>query len=173
VQRTRWYPAAGHVARDFDDVLVLGTSRIAPSLVAKAGPWPLPSAVPFTPDYLAGYSALRYDVDPDAGLASAKTQMADVIEDDCKHDIGGDEQRVSHMDTSYAAIMFKLLLLPLWIASYVYAGKTFQVVVNANTGEVIGERPYSKLKITLAVIAGLIVAAAIITAIVLAKRHGH
>jgi NADH:ubiquinone oxidoreductase subunit 6 (subunit J) len=77
------------------------------------------------------------------------------------------------MDTSYASIMFKLLLLPLWIASYVYAGKTFQVVVNANTGAVIGERPYSKLKITIAVIVGLILIAAIITAIVLAKRHGH
>ena len=171
VQKTRWYPAAGHVARDFDDVLVLGTSRITPELVAKAGPWPLPNAVPYAADYLAGYSALRYDVDPDAGLANAKQQMAAVIEDDCEHDIGGDEQRVSSMDTAYASVMFKLLLLPLWIASYVYAGKTFQVVVNANTGAVIGERPYSKLKIALAVLAGLILAAAIITVIVLAKRR--
>jgi hypothetical protein len=32
------------------------------------------------------------------------------------------------------------------------------VFVNAHTGQVVGERPYSKVKIALAVVAGLIVA---------------
>lgn len=171
VQHTRWYPAAGHVTHDFDDVLVLGSTKIAPELVEKAGPWPLTAAVAFTPDYLAGYSALRYDVDPDAGLASAKGQMTEVVREDCRHDIGGDEQRVERMDVQYLSLMFKLVLLPLWIASYLYAGKTYQVLVNANTGQVIGERPYSKLKIALAVLAGLILIAAVVTVVVLAKRR--
>lgn len=171
VQRTRWWPAAGHVARDFDDVVVLASSKIAPKLVDDAGPWELGAAVPFSPDYLAGYSALRYDVDPNVGLVSAKAQMEDVVRGDCRRDIGGDEQRLHRMDVQYLSLMFKLMLLPLWIASYVYAGKTFQVLVNANTGEVLGERPYSKFKIALAVLAGVIVAAGIITAIVLSKRQ--
>ena len=173
VQRTRWWPASGHVARDFDDVVVLGSTKIAPALVNDAGPWQLSGAVPFNPDYLAGYSALRYDIDPNVGLVSAKAEMEQVVREDCKRDIGGDEQRVNRMDVQYLRVMFKLMLLPLWIASYVYAGQTYQVVVNANTGEVIGQRPYSKLKIALAVLAGLIVAAGIITAIVLSKRHGN
>lgn len=171
VQRTRWWPASGHVSRDFDDVVVRASSRVAPKLLEDAGPWELAAAVPFNPDYLAGYSALRYDVDPDAGLATARTQMEEVIRTDCKRDIGGDEQRVHRMDVHYAQVMFKLMLLPLWIASYLYAGKTFQVLVNANTGEVIGERPYSKWKIALAVLAGLVIVAAVVTAIVLAKRR--
>jgi hypothetical protein len=54
--------------------------------------------------------------------------------------------------------MFKLVLLPIWIAAYLYGGKTYQVFVNAHTGQVVGERPYSKVKIALAVVAGLIVA---------------
>jgi Zn finger protein HypA/HybF involved in hydrogenase expression len=171
VQHTRWYPAAGHVARDFDDVLVLGSTKITPKLVDDAGPWQLGEAVPFAPDYLAGYSALRYDVDPDAGLATAKNTMQDVVREDCRRDIGGDEQQVNHMDVRYAAVMFKLLLLPLWIASYIYAGKTYQVLVNANTGEVLGQRPYSKVKIALAVLGALIVLAAVVTLVVWSKRH--
>jgi hypothetical protein len=159
------------VARDFDDVLVLASTKLPPKLVDDAGPWELGEAVPFTTDYLAGYSALRYDVDPDTGLGQAKKTMSGVIEQDCRHDIGGDEQMVSSTNTGYANVMFKLLLLPLWIASYVYAGKTFQVVVNANTGEVLGERPYSKLKVALAVIAGLLLLAAIVTVVVVAKRR--
>jgi predicted RNA-binding Zn-ribbon protein involved in translation (DUF1610 family) len=172
VQHTRWYPAAGHVARDFDDVVVPASSHVAPELLDKMGPWMLPQAVPYEPQFLAGYSALRYDVDPPTGLTSAQGQMENVVREDCKADIGGDEQTVSSMNIHYAAIMFKLILLPLWIASYLYAGKTYQVLVNANTGEVVGDRPYSKLKIALAVIAALVVIGAGIGIYLAVRGHG-
>ncbi len=64
--------------------------------------------------------------------------------------------------TAYADVMFKLVLLPLWIATYVYAGRQWQVMVNANTGQVVGRRPYSVGKIVLAVVAGLLVVAALV-----------
>ena len=69
--------------------------------------------------------------------------MEQVIEGDCRDDIGGDEQRVNSMDTRYAEIMFKLMLLPVWIAAYLYAGKTFQVSSTPTPAQVVGERPYS------------------------------
>ncbi|MBE7186712.1 hypothetical protein [Jatrophihabitans endophyticus] len=171
VQHTRWYHASGHVSHFFDDVLVPASNHLPAERLAKAGPWALTTAVAYQPDYLAGYSALRYDVDPDVGRQAAAEQMKPVIRNDCRHDIGGDEQRVHRMDVSYLDVMFKLVLLPLWIATYLYAGTTYQVVVNANTGEVVGDRPYSKVKIALAVLAGLIVVAAVVLGIVLSKRH--
>jgi hypothetical protein len=58
--------------------------------------------------------------------------------------------------------MFKLVLLPIWIAAYLYGGKTYQVFVNAHTGEVVGERPYSIPKIVAAVVAGLIAAGVVL-----------
>jgi hypothetical protein len=88
--------------------------------------------------------------------------MAGVIEGDCRHDIGGDEQQVSSVDTTYSDIMFKLVLVPIWIAAYLYGGKTFQVLVNGRTGTVVGERPYSTLKILFAVLAALLVVAVIV-----------
>jgi LSD1 subclass zinc finger protein len=169
VQRTAWYPSAGTVSRYFDDVLVPGTTHLPRARLDKLGPWELGSAQPFQPAYLSGYKTLRYDIEPDAGLEAAKCRMRDVIEDDCRHDIGGDEQRVHTMATRYAEIMFKLMLLPVWIAAYIYAGKTWQVVINANTGEVIGDRPYSKWKIALATVAALIVAG--IALYVYARTH--
>jgi hypothetical protein len=45
----------------------------------------------------------------------------------------------------------------MWIAAYIYAGKSFQVFVNAHTAEVVGERPYSVPKIVAAVVAALVV----------------
>jgi LSD1 subclass zinc finger protein len=160
VMRTAWSPASGHVERDFDDVLVPGSTRLPPNRVEDLAPWPLENAAVYQPDYLAGYQTLRYDVEPDQGLSTAKQQMEDVIEGDCRGDIGGDEQRVSSMEVRYADVMFKLLLLPIWIAAYIYAGKSYQVFVNAHTSEVVGERPYSIPKIAAAVVAALVVIAA-------------
>ncbi|MFD4994428.1 hypothetical protein ACFWH7_12750 [Cellulosimicrobium cellulans] len=161
-RRVRWSPAFGRVARDFDDVLVPASSQVAERDLARLGPWHVERAVPFRAEYLAGFSAARYDVEPPAGLDRAKQRMVPVIKDDVERDIGGDEQRVSSISTAYAAVMFKLVLLPLWIATYVYAGKQWQVMVNANTGQVIGRRPYSVRKIVLAVVAGLLVVAALV-----------
>jgi Zn finger protein HypA/HybF involved in hydrogenase expression len=170
-RRVRWYPASGNVSRNFDDVVVPASGVVAQSKLDKMGPWTLAQAQAFDPQYLAGYTALRYDVDPDNGLVTAKGKMQDVITGDCRSDIGGDEQRVSSMSVQYAALMFKLMLLPIWIASYVYAGKTYQVLINANTAEVIGDRPYSKLKIALAVIAALIVIGVGIAIYLHTKHH--
>jgi hypothetical protein len=81
--------------------------------------------------------------------------MASAIREDCRADIGGDEQRVDELNTADADILFRILLLPRWIATYIAGAKTFHVFVNANTGEVIGERPYSAVKIVAAVVATL------------------
>ena len=88
--------------------------------------------------------------------------MAKVIERDCRKDIGGDEQRVEQVATNHSDITFKLVLLPVWIACYIYAGKTWRVYINDRTGEVMGERPYSKLKIALAVLTGLAIVGLIV-----------
>jgi LSD1 subclass zinc finger protein len=170
VQHTRWRPASGSVSRSFDDVLVPASTLIPPMKLNEMGPWTLAQAQPFDPHYLAGYTAVRYDVDPDTGLGRAKSEMENVIHIDCCADIGGDEQKVTTMKVQYADLMFKLLLLPIWIASYIYAGKTYQVLINANTAEVIGDRPYSKVKIAFAILVALVVIAAGI-AIYLAVKH--
>ena len=63
--------------------------------------------------------------------------------------------------------MFRHLLLPVWIGAYRFQDKVYQVAVNARTGEVQGERPYSKAKIALLVAAVLLV----ILVIVLLGSH--
>ena len=79
--------------------------------------------------------------------------------------IGGDEQRIDSINSRYDAISFKHLLLPVWLLAYRYHDKVYQVVVNASTGEVQGERPYSWIKITLFVL-GIAAVAGVIALIV-------
>jgi DNA-directed RNA polymerase subunit RPC12/RpoP len=169
VQRTAWHHVSGEVSRSFDDVTVRATGRLEGEHQDKLEPWPLDEAVAYTHEYLAGYSALRYDVEPEAGLTAAQEVMAGTIRQDCRRDIGGDEQRVHSVDTDYSGITYKLVLLPVWVVAYMFAGKTWQVLVNGRTGEVVGSRPYSAWKIAAAVLAALVVIAAIVTTILITR----
>jgi DNA-directed RNA polymerase subunit RPC12/RpoP len=152
VRHTRWYPASGRVSRDFNDVLVMASQSLPPRLGNELTPWDLGKLVPYTPEYLAGFQAEGYTVPLAAGHAEARNRMADVIRSDVRRAIGGDEQRISGIDTSWTGETFKHILLPVWMAAYKYNGKSYRFVVNGQTGEVQGERPWSIWKIAFAVL---------------------
>jgi len=162
VRKTRWYPARGTVARNFDDVLVHATTKVPEDHLARLEPWPLKKAVAFDPQYLVGHQALRYDVEPEPGLDVAKQKMAEVIRRDVRKDIGGDTQQIDRVKTAYAKVTYKHMLLPVWVGSYMFNGRSWQVLVNGCTGEVQGERPYSPWKIAAAVLAALVALAIVI-----------
>ena len=60
-----------------------------------------------------------------------------------RRDIGGDHQRIDHVDTEIWDVTFKHILLPVWVSAYRYGGKSYRFVVNGQSGKVMGERPYS------------------------------
>ena len=161
VRRTRWYPASGSFQRFFDDVLVLAARKLNRDLSLKLEPWPMNRCLPFNQEMLAGFLARTYEIELEPGFREAKERIESALAADVRSRIGGDEQRIHSMQTQYSALTFKHLLLPTWLMSYRYHGTVYQVIVNAGTGEVQGERPYSWVKISLAVLAAVIVAAVI------------
>ena len=154
--QTAWSPAGGQVARRFDDVLVPATKSVNETRLNALEPWDLPALCAYDPEYLAGFKAQRYQIDLPVGFEKAKEVMERTITQDIRRDIGGDEQRIDRVQTETSNETFRHLLLPVWIGAYRFQGKVFQVVVNARTGEVQGERPYSAAKIALLVIGILI-----------------
>lgn len=158
VQKTRWYPASGRVARHFDDVVVMASTSLPVRLGRDLTPWDLGKLEPYNPDYLAGFQAEGYTVMLAEGYSTAQAEMAQVIEGDVRRDIGGDVQQITSVNTLYSDETFKHILLPIWMAAYKYGGKSYRFLVNGQTGEVQGERPYSAWKIAFAVLgAGLLV----------------
>jgi DNA-directed RNA polymerase subunit RPC12/RpoP len=166
VRKTRWWSASGSFDRFFDDILILASRGLPRNLVRKLEPWPLEKCVSFTQEALAGFYARTYEVELEEGFQLAREIMDDAIRAEAKRRIGGDEQRVHSVSTSVSAVTFKHLLLPVWLLAYRYNDRTYQVMVNAATGEVQGERPWSIVKIMLAVLT----AAAIVGGIALLQR---
>ncbi len=161
--RTEWTSVSGMVTNQFDDVAALANTGFDSAKVAALEPWPTYDAKPFSPQYVAGHLCRTYDLDAEETFPVAKAVMDGEIESTIRSDIGGDEQRISTKSTTFHQLLFKHLLLPIWLLTVIYDGKPFQVFINGVTGEVQGQRPWSKVKIALAVVAALIVIAVVLT----------
>lgn len=161
VRKIRWTPVSGRVHNEFDDVLVLSSKSLPHAHLDELDPWDLQNVVVYRDDYLAGFRAECYSIDLPSGWGEARQKMQPTIQASVYHDIGGDEQRIDAISSQYHDVTFKYVLLPVWVSAYRYNGKVFQFLVNARTGEVQGQRPWSWVKIAVAVLAGLLALALI------------
>jgi DNA-directed RNA polymerase subunit RPC12/RpoP len=157
VTKTRWYPAAGVVQVPFDDVLVLASTHLPPKYADAMDSWKLGGLVPYKADFLSGFRAMRYDTDLASGWQTATNKMQPTIDMAIRADIGGDRQQISSKSTQYHDVTFKHVLLPIWSGAYRYRGRSWNFLVNGQTGEVRGEAPVSFWKVALAVLFALLV----------------
>ena len=154
--RTNWTSVSGQVANSFDDITVLANEGFNAKRVKQLEPWPTQQARPFSPEFVAGHLCRTYDRDADGCYPEAKAEMDSAIDATICRDIGGDHQRISSRETKHDTLTFKHLLLPIWLLTVIYQGKPFQVFINGITGEVAGNRPWSKVKIAAAIAVGVV-----------------
>ncbi len=157
VQKTRWSGASGTVNNNFDDVLVCASHSLPEKLVHALEPWDLPALAGYDDRYLSGFVTESYQLGLKEGFDSAKQIMAPTIRTTICSDIGGDVQQVTTQSSDYDNIKFKHILLPLWISAYRYNNKVYRFMINARTGEVQGERPWSTAKIVLCVLGAIVI----------------
>jgi len=151
VTKIRWTPVSGSTRRFFDDVLIYATDSLPREFARELSPWDLGELTPYQEEFLSGFQSEVYKTELDQGFDFAKKRMHPVIHQDIRSEIGGDQQRISSADTQYSEIRFKHILLPFWIAGFRFRNKIYQFIVNGRTGEVQGDRPYSWIKIALAI----------------------
>jgi hypothetical protein len=88
----------------------------------------------------------------------ASDDMDGKIQSLCASQVPGDTHRNLSVRANYSGQTFKHILVPIWLLSYVYGTRAFQVVINGYTGAIAGEFPKSWVKIfflILAILAGI------------------
>lgn len=156
VLKTRWYHASGRVQNTFDDILIEASSTLKKDKLRALEPWDTKNLVAYNDKYLSGFRTETYTLGVKEGYQEAKARMEPEIHNTIRQHIGGDRQMIHFVNSTYHNPTFKHVLLPVWLSAYQYKSKVYQFLINARTGEVQGDRPYSAGKIILAVIFGLI-----------------
>ena len=156
-RHTRWEYAAGHVSMDFDDVLVPASKGVHAALLTDLEPYPTTTELkPYDAGYLSGWVVEQYQIDLVQAAENSRRRMENQLREACAREVPGDTYRNLRIDPDYSQQTFKHILLPVWLVSYTYGAKAYQVAVNGSTGKITGEYPISWVKVTVAVILGLI-----------------
>ncbi len=153
VERIEWTPVSGHVKKHFDDVLIGATLTIPRKLADSLEPWDLENLTPYDDRFLSGFKSETYQVALDEGFNYAQGYMEYIIREDVRAHIGGDRQQITDLRIYHDNTTFKYILLPIWTAHFKHKKKEYRFAINARTGVIKGERPYSKIKIIFAVLA--------------------
>ena len=164
VRKVRWVPAWGNRDDAFDDLLVLASRGLDQDQVDGLGGFDTRALVPYQPHYLAGWRAEEYQVDLPTGWERGQKRVIAVQEERCSSDVPGDTQRNLRVRNVIRDVRWKHALLPIWSLQYRFRGKVYTVLVNGQTGRVVGQAPYSWAKI-LALLVGILVAGGIVVSI--------
>jgi len=147
VRHTRWRPASGQIHTSFDDVTVKGSQGVTDNLLPKVEPFPTTEVVPYETRYISGWQVEHYQVSLPDAASTGRGLMNEMLRGMCARDVPGDTFRNLRIYPEYSAQTFKHILVPVWIASYQYRGKTWQALVNAYTGSAAAKFPISYWKV--------------------------
>lgn len=160
-RRVRWVPASGQLQHFFDDLAQCASSGVHAGLLQQIEPYPFKQLRPYSAEYVRGWTVERYQLDLPSAARSVGARMDQQTRQLCAAQVPGDTHRGLQVQASYSGRTFKHVLVPVWLVTYRYGRKNYQVAVNGYTGVVAGERPYSAWKIIGAVLAVLAVLALI------------
>jgi hypothetical protein len=155
-RRTRWEPAHGAIDHVFDDDPVPGTQGLALELLRSVEPFPTREVVPYDTAFLSGHVVEHYKVVLLDAARQSQEQMHAALEQLCARQVPGDTYRNLRIFPTFSGQTFKHVLVPIWLLSYNYGARTFQVIVNGYTGKIAGKHPYSVWKILFLVVLAII-----------------
>ncbi|HET9450977.1 MAG TPA: hypothetical protein VFO83_08855 [Aggregicoccus sp.] len=160
---TEWYPLRGERAEYLQDVLVTASRGLSNAELESLEPFELRQLQRYSPALLSGWMAEEPSLAPPEGSAQASVECRALVERRLQRFLPGDSSRGLDFETRLANEALSLVLLPVWVSALRYDPERppMRVLVNGQTGEVVGKVPLSPVKIALAVLASLLLLLAV------------
>ena len=155
-RRVRWEAASGVVDHFFDDEPVPGTQGLPIDLLRQVEPFPTQELVGYDTAFLSGHVVEHYKVVLLDAANQSLEQMRQTLMRLCGEQVPGDTYRNLQIHPVFSGRTFKHVLVPIWLLTYNYGSRAFQVIVNGYTGKTAGRYPYSWWKIFFLIVAAII-----------------
>jgi len=162
VEHVTWRPASGTVRHFFDDQPVPGSRGVDGDLLRRIQPFPTADLVPYDTAYLSGFVVEHYQVVLVDAARQAREAMVERLRQMCIREIPGDRHRNLQLSPRFAGQTFKHILVPVWLLTYDFGRRPYQVLVNGYTGAIAGRYPKSPWKIFFLILALALVALGIV-----------
>ena len=137
----------GKVKFRLNNVPFDGEIKIPNRLMAACEPFDYSELIKFRPEYLQGYFAEKYDEQPLDMTDRIYKRLDRYAFSVCEKITFGYDTFVPDTNASYTSYNnqnIKYALLPCWFLNIEFDGKSYQYIVNGQTGKVDGDFPYAK-----------------------------
>lgn len=122
-----------------------GSTKMDNALMDSIEPYDMSKMVDYTPAYLAGFLAERYDEDEKTVYPRVQTRVEESVENAFRNTISGYtgvvvQQKNIHIHDQKC----KNVLFPVYMLMSQYQGKDYLFAMNGQTGKIVGDLPISK-----------------------------
>lgn len=154
-RKIRWRSVSGSGSCYFDDLQIQASKELNYDLLQKIEPFTLSKLTPYQKEFLSGFLAERYSVDVKEGWDIAKSEINTELHRMVRSSISADEVRNINIVANYKQVLYKHILVPVWLSAFKYKKKTYQYMINGENGKVSGKSPISVLKVIIAILMAL------------------
>lgn len=165
--KTDYYDVYRAGNMEFDKVPVDGSTKFEDDIMDSIEPYDYNDLVDFTPSYMSGFLAEKYDVNESDSYERANTRAKNSTIEEFKKTMNGyssiqvknDNIQVTKTHSSY-------VLLPVWLLNINYKNKMYKFAMNGQTAKMVGNVPISIGKLLLKSIGLEVILITILTLII-------
>jgi len=141
---TQYHQSSNVCELHFRDLTFVASSRLEKDSYWKTvSRFDMSAAQKYDPNLLAGFWSESYSADGPATWQKACTKIYDRIRRKIKSIEDADVIGKINMQPQATNIRAKYILAPVWITSFDYHGKLYRVLINGQTGDIVGTWPKS------------------------------
>lgn len=149
--KTVWLPEHGHFVDSVGDLPLLATTHLDRARVDRLRPWPSEGFADFSPSPLAGFHAQAYDIGLVPSWETGRAELRELARLGCMTQPSTSKVRNFRMTCDMEHESWRYGLAPIWVATYQYKGESLQILVNGQTGLVVGQKPVAWWKVWVAI----------------------
>jgi hypothetical protein len=166
VRETEWFPLSGEHHHYYSGYLVSASKGLSQREADSIKPYQLPAARRYEPYFLAGWISEEYSIDRDQALVTCQEEFRTREMQNIAAFQPGDTHSSLQVGTEFSHINSDLWFIPVYVLHYGYQGKTFRVLINGQTGKLVGKKPVSVPRILVAVAIGLVLVAIVVGGVI-------
>ena len=150
-----WKWRDGRVRNNETDVYEPGSEGLPSDLLRGLLPFDVDSMSTYHPDFLAGFGAQGATVGLPEAWAESRRGLRLLSLRKARASIHSRHVRNFTMTADFDDERWRYALAPVWVSAFRYGGESYRVIVNGQTGAVVGRKPVVWFKVWVAILACL------------------
>ncbi|MCR4745935.1 MAG: hypothetical protein K5894_12005 [Lachnospiraceae bacterium] len=151
-EKGKYYEVNRHKEKKFSKLPVDASKRMQDDLMDCIEPYNYEELKEFSPAYLPGFMAERFDVDKKVDMERAGNRIKGTISEEIEKEIlsnGYDKCKKSKIDLKVEDESVEYAFLPVWMLTVKWKKKNWTFAMNGQTGQMTGNLPISPIRLTI------------------------